>query len=99
MRAKRLLAVFAAFMMSAAVFAVGCGNGGGSGDEEPGGEQTQQYTVTFNLNGAPGTAPSSVKVDEGGKVSAPDDPPGRTTTLTAGTRKPRAAKSGISIRR
>lgn len=81
MKAKRLLAVFAAFMMSAAVFAVGCGgdtdNGGGSGGEGPGGqggEQTQQYTVTFNLNGAPGTAPSSVKVDEGGKVSPPDEP-------------------------
>ncbi len=75
MKAKRLLAVFAVFMMSAAVFAAGCGNGGGNVTPGgSGGEQTQQYTVTFNLNGAPGTAPSSVTVDEGGKVSSPDDP-------------------------
>lgn len=52
MKAKRLLAVFAAFMMSAAVFAVGCGDGNGSesGAGEPGGqggEQTRQYTVTL----------------------------------------------------
>ena len=59
MKAKRLLAVFAVFMMSAAVFAAGCGNGNGGGNvtpDGPGGEQTQQYTVTFNLNGAPGGA-------------------------------------------
>ena len=46
------------------------GGGGGGG----GGEHTEvKFTVTFNVQGH-GTAPESVEVDEGGKITKPTDP-------------------------
>lgn len=33
-----------------------------------------KYTVTFDLNGIPGTAPTEQTVDENGKVTKPEDP-------------------------
>lgn len=45
-----------------------------SGDEGGGGEETEdKFTVTFNVQGH-GTAPASVEVEEGGKVTKPTDP-------------------------
>lgn len=48
----------------------GSGTGGGGGQVQ----QKDEYTVTFNLNGAPGTAPASAKVEQGEKVSEPAEP-------------------------
>ena len=48
--------------------------GGGGGEEGGGGEHTEvKFTVTFNVQGH-GTAPGSVEVNEGGKVTKPTDP-------------------------
>lgn len=48
--------------------------GGGGSEEGGGGEHTEvKFTVTFNVQGH-GTAPASVEVDEGGKVTKPTDP-------------------------
>ena len=45
-----------------------------SGEEGGGGEETEdKFTVTFNVQGH-GTAPASVEVEEGGKVTKPTDP-------------------------
>ena len=46
----------------------------GGGDEGGGGEHTEEkFTVTFNVQGH-GSAPASVEVDKGGKVTKPTDP-------------------------
>ncbi len=72
--AKLLLALgIGVATVTSGVAIAGCnpGNGGGS---TSGSEQSQKYTVTFDLNGGDGTAPSAKEVEEGGKVTAPTNP-------------------------
>lgn len=91
--AKLLLALgIGVATVTSGVAVAGCNPESGGGTPS-GSEQTQKYTVKFDLNGATGTAPDSKQVDEGGKVSKPDDPSwtghtfdGWYTAATGGTK-------------
>ena len=66
---KRMLALFFAVALCVSVFAAftGCGK------QDSASESTKQsYTVTFNSDG--GTSVADVTVEEGEKVSKPNDP-------------------------
>ena len=53
------------------VAAVGCNPDNNDDDNQHQEQPKNKYTVTFNLNGAPGTAPASKEVESGSKVDKP----------------------------
>ncbi len=91
--AKLLLALgIGVATVASGVATAGC-NPSNNGGSPSGSEQTQKYTVTFDLNGGDGTAPSAKEVEEGGKVTAPNEPSrknydfdGWYTAATGGTK-------------
>lgn len=81
MKAKRLLAVFAAFTMSAALFAVGCNNGGS--DTAGGGPDTDNEQDGGNTPGGENTDPDGDTAG-GAEEQRPDNLPAQTTVYLVG---------------
>ena len=60
----------------ATITLAGCGDGGGGGPNGPDGPGDGNVTVSFNLGGAPGTPPPSIKIQNGTSMGSkcPKDP-------------------------